>query len=300
MTAYDSHTVSTPRVTLGGRRGTLHSMTFDSVQAAVDVCRDADSIKAGKTPEPQIKRALDQLGDGEGWTGLPAGYTFDKLLQLLDEGWQEGASRVQSLDVPVPPARDIRRRVQWREQGDFVDLQRVWGGRLESAWQSARRQKVPALTVKTLCVDIGANCNVPASVLFWRGAAVLCLSDVLTRAGYNVEIIATQAAKCVYTNGDHFAASITVKPATAPLELNSLASVVCCAGFFRGVIFDLMMLNPHSCAETCLGQTVATSEAGIEPAHAVGGTASIRDLESARAWVLKSLAGMGVEIEGGQ
>lgn len=83
---------------------------------------------------------------------------------------------------------------------------------------------------------IAGSCAQRSEQFFYRGAAVAKLCDMLTEAGYNCEIVAACVAEQV-TDGVDYSHSITLKPANAPLDLASLASVLCQQGFVRYYMF---------------------------------------------------------------
>jgi hypothetical protein len=122
-------------------------------------------------------------------------------------------------------------------------MSRVWAGRVDVAWQRCEREQRIGPQSVCILVKIGGIASVSAETLFWRGAAALRLADLLTEAGYNVELEAAHTSAHV-SDSDGFALQVPIKEATAPLDLNSLAVVVCLAGFFRYTVFRAMCACP--------------------------------------------------------
>ncbi len=268
---------------------------FDSAHALLTAVNDpAMRAKAKAKGIWSDMRTNERMQDAR-WSGMDRAFTWDKLEALINDGWSDGAAKVQALAVDVPPAKSVRRRIRWGAEGDAVDQQRVWGGQLDKAWSKARRTSVNAPTVKTIYADITATRNVDAAELFWRGAAVLCLSDLLQAAGYNVEIIAASCSEASYDNVAS-ATFVTVKSALAPLELNTLAATLCCAAFNRGLVFSWRALN--SAARLCgsVGESVTARHMGLLPDGAIDGVSKCRSQATAEQWVRDTLA----KIEGGE
>lgn len=179
------------------------------------------------------------VGEGRGgvnWYGVA---DVPAVRAAVAEGWIEGVKRLQEslgqlANIPAP--RSVKRTRIKSDQGDHLDIHAVYRGALDRAWtRCAKRESFRPRNVR-LVADCLDNYSVSAETIFWRGAAVLRLADALTESGYNVEIWAAEA-------GSRYAAqpvrpnvmlqSVCVKPATAPLDINALATSLCLTGFMR-------------------------------------------------------------------
>ncbi len=271
---------------------------FNDVQSVVEFCADA-GIRATARAQHRFDSAARAIGErGTGWHGMNGAFDYTALCALVRDGWPEGAQKMQALQIDVPRARSIRRRLQWTDAGDSICMQRVYTGQLDRAWQRATRQSAVGTVNKTIVADVCANADVRGHELMWRGAAVLKLSDLLQTAGYNVEIIAADCARGAYERtAEHSIITVKVKDARDPLEINSLAAVVACPAFFRGFLFQVNCANSQRKASDSLGSHGTPESFGIVPDGAIGGVSKVRDADTARAWIIASLKTLGVETE---
>lgn len=173
------------------------------------------------------------------WYGLHEG--AEGVREKTAHGWTDGVQKMlaamRDMDEPPQPKSAKRRRARG-DFGDSVDMGAVWAGNLDKAWQRTERREIRASRNVTIYAALGASWKVPASKLFWRGAAALKLADILTEAGYNVQIIGTRHSVKSFEESEanacqHIAQFVTIKELTAPLDLNSLASSLCLGGFTR-------------------------------------------------------------------
>lgn len=169
----------------------------------------------------------------EDWYGAP---TEHEAAARVTRGWPEGAARVlkalAELDVPAPVS--VRRRLARADQGDEVDIHAVNRGNLETAWTTRRRRHARGSTTVRLIVQLNLLESMQFEQLFWRGAAVVRLADALTAAGYSVEVVGAIASYNVGGIDDGtFLATVMLKEASTPLDIESLAGTVCNAGFHR-------------------------------------------------------------------
>lgn len=276
---------------------------FDSVTAYVDYIAqqvDCMNIIGNKS------RALSYRNDSRGreWLGVEDAAA---VRHAMTHGWPEGVKRMrEALDQmqQIPAPVNTRRRRVWTDQGDSVDIHRVNSGRLDVAWQRCQRRTSSAVRTVRLMANILDNCNAKASETFWRGAAVLKLADLLTEAGYSVEI-AGAFSSVTYDDrrGNRMLDSITVKAASAPLDVDALAATLCLTGFarvygFMGVISaaDHFGRNVHGGlgqANTPLAKALRASEQGAD----LFITPNINNAATARAWVEEVIASMDVQSQ---
>lgn len=247
-------------------------------------------------------RAAKILRNAEGqehvsWLGVP---TVAAVRKAVAEGWPEGVAQMQKAlaqlaNIPAP--RNVRRTRIKADEGDALDIHAVYRGDILHAWtRCAKREGWRSRNVR-LVADVLDNCNTTAQQIFWRGAAVLRLADALQEAGYNVEIWAAGAGiryAATPTSPAAMLQTICVKPATAPLDLNALASTLCLTGFMRVWGF--------------LGIIRAADEKGKDVANDLGRhvdlapympdepnqfvTPTLNNAEEARHWIEATLASM--------
>lgn len=154
--------------------------------------------------------------------------------RLIRDGWQQGVDLMQqvagAVDVPVP--RSVRRRGAWMDQGDEVEMQRVWAGDLDRAWRRTVRLDSTGPRRVRILVDSIANGGVEANVMRWRGVAALRLCDVLVEAGYTVQV---ESVFCGKSDGHRYRLAVAVKDYSQPLDLPALAATTALPAFFRAL-----------------------------------------------------------------
>lgn len=207
----------------------------ESIQELLRVAAKPASCNKGNN-----RWAFDKSSDGTSRTsglGVP---TVGDVEECLRHGWADGLKKVReniaALSVDKP--QSVRRRRRRSDSGDEVDMQRVWSGRLEQAWQTTHREVSieNAKTMVTLMVAINGNSHMSEDSFFWRGAAAVVLADALERSGRRVEIVAFSLGNKRYHGdgyGDCTLDTVQVKEFEEPLDLERVTMALCMAGFFR-------------------------------------------------------------------
>lgn len=266
----------------------LRIRNYDSVQETIELAKQPS--QANK----HIWRNTEQSpsNDKYQWVGVSGG--INKIRELISLGWEDGASklerRAENLKGENAPAPiNMRRRRKWGEQGDTLDITRTYAG-ITEAWQRCERVSTNSTRYIEIICNLSINSQINADVIFWRGAAALILADLMTGAGYNVKITGCVSATNMFKVKDMFCVDFfTVKDYQQPLDINSLASVVCMAGFFRTVWFQLATTHEEAIEES-LGRSITLERAyGKLDAHQIGGVEGIRDELGAKQWVEESI-----------
>lgn len=165
-------------------------------------------------------------------------YSKDRLLGELSNPSQGLVDAVQQmrdrlseeLALPTTPRRKIRRG---QDYGDEVDVDR-WLARDPYMWDRNVREQNPSRTVTIGC-NIAVSCGRKPHELLWRGAAALALADFLNERGVNVQIVVFKAVEGPAAGVSKGVIRYTVKDATMPLDVNSLALAMCEIGWCRAV-----------------------------------------------------------------
>lgn len=269
-----------------GKKGATVVQEFDSLAAVQEF-----AYKLSPTA-PRANRGywndFQQRGSGYGpeWFGIEGG--CKAVERAIAQGWPEGVERMEQalngFEAPPQPV-SVRRRMSRSDMGDSVDMGRIWRGELATAWFRCAPRDSRAPKRITIACPVWDNCHVDAARLFWRGAAALVLADLLTVAGYAVEIVATAYSLSAYTNGADYSCRVTVKGFTDPLDKQSLASTVCLSGFFRHVLF-MACVNVDT--EVTGGLGVGTPSKPRE--GEIADIADCMSAETAKAWLIAKLA----------
>lgn len=179
--------------------------------------------------------------------------TWEDVQGKTNNVWQKGMDTYTKMmsdlrDTELPKPVNIRRRAVWSEDGgDEVDVDRLRRG--QPFWRTTRRDHRPGPLNVTICTNLSTACSVDSSQILWRGAAAVCLAEILEQAGYRVELWAINHTSKGYRNGDGQSTGVCLKRCSDPLDTSSLIN--CVSGwFFRTVVFASYSLfkgsNPAS------------------------------------------------------
>lgn len=170
--------------------------------------------------------------EAQRWFGAPSCAVMKERLQ---KGWPEGVERLMKLALEnVPAPQSLRRKRVRSDFGDSLDMQRVYRGDLAQAWERTQKRASNNPPTITLLVNLSCLSDIKSDELFWRGAAVLRLTEALSIAGYNVAIWGTCASFNAYYYDRHANVQfVPIKDSDSPLDISQLASVICMAGYKR-------------------------------------------------------------------
>lgn len=193
--------------------------------------------------------------------------SYKKALDLATTGWAAGRDKLQqfaeTLQANLPEPKSIRRKARWSDDGDEIDMQRVYAGQLDRAWRGPRRVTRSAPRVISILGPIGQNCGYSAEQLFWSGAAAVVLADLLEEAGYRVALYGV-INSWIWGSSNRDTHIVEVKGADEPMALDTVALAYCHGGFFRRVGFNALTHAPWDIGSN-LGQA-RHSKAQLEEA----------------------------------
>jgi hypothetical protein len=188
--------------------------------------------------------SIKKEGNGESWWGMGLN-SWKDVERVRAEGWHDGMkeARVAAAKIKeLPKLREFKRRRRFKEFGDNILMDRVYSGQLDRAWETRIREVRAGFDTGAIriLVSVCASCGVDARKMFWRGAAAAVLCEQLEISGKPVEIVAYCHEGNEYP--DHRKCKnrcdiVMVKAAGDPLDLDSLASVICMPGWFRYYLF---------------------------------------------------------------
>ena len=190
--------------------------------------------------EARRKTAADFLkrgsGDQQSWLGAPS---VEVLKERLQKGWAEGVEKLEQLATKeLASPLSVRRRRFKSDQGDELDMQAVWRGDLSRSWTRTRRQNRVGSRSVSIIINIGDNCGVDSTKLFWRGASALKVAEQLSQAGYNVALYGVSACQGIDSSGKQkLAQFVEIKSEDAPMDMDKLAALTAMSGFFRTSLF---------------------------------------------------------------
>lgn len=216
---------------------------YDSLAALENVQPHRLNVEVYKDTASRYARHATEY-DFANWYGeTPA-----NLIDIISRNqWHEGLERMQnaldSMDAELPPVTSIKRRRMRGDSGDSVDMSMVWAGRLESAWTRTERRTVTQSRMITLTYPLVHSGGTETNTMFWTGAAMLKIADLLTSAGYSVQIIGCHGTAEGKKDKEAFI-TVQSKPFNAPLDMQALIIPMCFAGYMRTVAFEAVMAQP--------------------------------------------------------
>jgi hypothetical protein len=162
----------------------------------------------------------------------------DAAKRLVRDGWRKGVDLMAEIadKITAPTPKVIRRRQAWREHGDDVEMQRVWSGNLENAWRTTVRDYRSGPQRVRVLIDAIESGGNGAEGMRWRGVAALKLADLLTEAGYSVQIESVISCKDSSNASKTFKLRTIVKEYETPSDLLTLAATTAMPAFFRALM----------------------------------------------------------------
>lgn len=231
------------------------------------------------------------------WFGAPS---KEIAAARVTKGWVEGAQRVldtmSTLDAPTPIS--VRRKLARAEQGDELDVHAVYRGDLDHAWTTRRRRQVTAPRNVRIVVQLNLLAVTSSDELFWRGAAMVKLSDALVESGYNVEIIGAIASDRIDSQRCDYLISMVLKEFRSQLDTATIAGVACNAGFHRlygfkaydvFVPWDKSSGDAQGCASDTTGRIINEARLNADGTPTFVTPYDINDKETAEAWITECI-----------
>lgn len=206
------------------------------------------------------------LGQGgmpreKAWYGVDGGP--EEIERMLREGWPEGTKRtikaLGSITDSSVGLLSTRRRLRWQDEGDDIDITRVYSGDLDRAWLGTNREQRydPTHGMLTIICNISANGSREANEFFWRGAAALALAHAAEASGRRVEILAYRwsasayGAKGMFQSRDYPSVGLWlhVKHAGHWISVDRIAAALCLAGTMRHGFFYRQECSRHAASD---------------------------------------------------
>ncbi len=132
-------------------------------------------------------------------------------------------------------------------------MQRVYSGDLSRAWNCMTRAdggKLRSPMSATIVVHVGGSWQRNASELFWSGACAVALARALRRSGRACQVIGMFYARLACENGRGVCAEMLLQPMGRATDLETLAGVLCFAGWFRYYGFGMIASVPDPIVPT--------------------------------------------------
>jgi hypothetical protein len=230
----------------------------------------------------------DNLTKRQNWFGLNSAAEVEAVFK---NGWADGVDRMMQafgqINADVTPTC-IKRVIVRGDHGDELDIHRVNSGSLGDAWTRRKRMRRASPSIVKIGVSANMSYRTKADEMFWRGAAALRLADILTAAGYAVEIEMFQRAKNTYADDIGSDNTVTIKHSSDQLDVQAVASTICLAGFYRLYVLRAKCAN-DKVVNADLGQAQMSYTPDDIPAHLVLSSA-INNRLTAQQWLDAALS----------
>jgi hypothetical protein len=185
-----------------------------------------------------------RLENGPGWYGLPrSAKDYRDIERVIAQGWIDGVAmiyeRIDALEVSWVPS--VKRRITWTDQGDHLDMSRVYNGQLDIAWQRGMRREANGPRAVRIVVDNCYHAVRNIEEVQWRGIAAIAVAKALEDAGHSVELVTAFRLRNGYGgNNPDYVGQIVTKAMTMPLDIANVSATTAFAGFFRSVSLCFM------------------------------------------------------------
>lgn len=162
---------------------------------------------------------------------------FACTVRLVTDGWRNGLDLLSQVadKITAPTPKTVRRYQRWQASGDDVEMQRIWTGNLDYAWRGTHRDTRHGPQRVRILIDAIESGGNGADGMRWRGVAALKLSDLLTEAGYSVQVESVISCKDSFSPRV-FKLRAIVKAYEQPLDLLTLAPCTALPAFFRSLM----------------------------------------------------------------
>lgn len=220
-------------------RYTDYECQFDSLAAFAQL----QASPRNKAMHDDQMRGCDHQRFGPVWLG-PA-RTATAARELFRKGWPEGVERLRQMRANSLSTAQSVKRVRCRsDQGDELDIHRIWSGRFDTAWSATKVGKRTHTRHVHILATTQAACAIDQEQVYWRGAAATRLADVLEDAGYSVAITGLTVAGATNVDYDKVTFAYPVKGYDQPLSLANIAVALCCVAWHRVLGFTAFASIP--------------------------------------------------------
>jgi hypothetical protein len=213
------------------------------------------------------------------------------VIHSAKHGWPAGGEKLQAMtqQIDVQAPISLRRKIHRGSEGDEYDIHRAYAGDFGRAW--TRKRKAAHFSQKqiTLYAQMGQGAAIRSSTVFWRGAAVLKLADLLMEAGYKVEIMGVDVTERGGINGQWIIDIVRIKHSDDQLNINSLAVPLCLAGHARLYGFQAMLSVTDFQVSQGMGKASDMPKVLLEDGAIIVPKMGIDSAETAIEWVSKTI-----------
>jgi hypothetical protein len=203
------------------------------------------------TPE-SIDRHIRESGNPEFYQAQ----TYREVLQHATVIGRNDVTELVTEHLTDPEMREIihmsgtlasRPRAVFGDEGDEVDMDRMFAGQEDTAWRRIERFETMRQS-RVVVVDVNIICAAWTSQeeFVWNGVQTAVIVDALEAEGYRVEVNALQALSM--NDRSLFCSRVRIKRADEPLRLDLLAYQTGCAAMARAALWRCIHVHNGSIA----------------------------------------------------
>jgi hypothetical protein len=273
----------------------------------MNILREYDSVEAllaaarGKSDTRCRRASRDATKDS--WCGHAS---FDKACKLARDGWPEGLKRLNSFQERIKSVignRTNKPLPEFDVTGQVLDVGLLMSGVPECFISLPDEPKEGRGKIIDIVFSSSYSAGINSEKIFWRGAALVALIDVLESRGLSCSVVSDSTVTRGY--GNRYTLKTIVKGLGDVLDLDRIAFCACHAAFFRRLAFSIEECESNEVRDTfgfndggygCPSDPEPVgSEATTQSIH-LDKKAHVRNQETAAAWVLENFAKF-VELE---
>lgn len=268
----------------------MFDSVFDQVQSVIEIAdRIPSNFDDWNPAGPKRKR-------NSSWVGRH----FDSWIDAQESAnrtWADGLRAFelamnQLKEEKVPEPKSLKRRAYWSEDdGDELCLDRLQRGL--AFMRHTKRQHRPGPISVTVLTNVSTSAGRSSADIIYRGVAAVCLTEILEKAGYRVELWSGNHVLSPYDNGKHLLAAVRLKHGADPLDISTLINATS-GWYFRTFFFGSYFMYNKSMPETGLGypKTLASIRHLITPDEQCMICDNVWNHTEAVYWVRQQLEGL--------
>lgn len=245
---------------------TMASVTFENIGQILDL-KDEDIFHRNRAT---YQRYMYSSHRNVNWFGRGANNAQDVVKRAM-LGWKEGYELVEHRANELRKlvkgdavaykqnSTKTKRIVEFADQGDEIDIHKVYQGNLGTAWRRTKRITVDKTHhLVTVMVDVGGNGDVKVDDSLWRAAVAWVLVEDLVAQGKSVKVIIGSSCSHLIKSdrSKEVTTDIVVKNYNEPLSPERLAGMAN-VGFHRVYNFCARCVLPYKINED-MGHSTAT------------------------------------------
>jgi len=171
----------------------------------------------------------DDDGQSKDWYGANNGIDYADKIAKGDKEMAAALAECRAEIGDLPKIASIKRRRKMGEEGECIDLDRLYQGETGTMWEGFKSEYRPGATRHVrMMVNVSCAWFHEGPALRWRGAAACVLADILEESGYQTEIV-----MCSYSRGVSddepqrmHLLEVPVKLFGEPMDIDHLASTL--------------------------------------------------------------------------